>query len=329
MYNEFDKYINNLDQLLNIEYKDTWIEFLAGFVKYENYLKDKITEDDELNFSSQFKRLESEERSKPSIVFRGNEFNYLHYAVIMNRLEIIKSIFKIDSNFPINQKNSKNISAIGLAALFNHAEIFSYLLEIGADIKSEPILFLITIGRGNSTDVLRKYLSLKLIDYKDLLIRELIRYSKDSTVLRIMVENGFDLNTTYSGENLSTIILNINEIESIDKTKYILENKIDINYKSVRLKTPIYEVIQLKHFEILKLYVENGANLNYLNNDGYTPLDYFVVFNNYNNLKKNKDKRKIKDMVEYLIKNGAKFEFICDRSMLQQFIIGINYKFKK
>jgi hypothetical protein len=29
-------------------------------------------------------------------------------------------------------------------------------------------------------------------------------------------------------------------------------------------------------------------------------------------------------MVEYLIKNGAKFEFICDRSMLQQFIIGIN-----
>ena len=309
------------------------ISILKSFIRVDkDYLFKKGEESD---FIKYFKGLGSEER-RAQFVYSNLVGNYLHASVYFNNIDVVKVIFEVDPTFPLDELNSEKSTAIYIAASKNYLEIFSYLLAKGANIKEEYYSLLVSTAKGNSTDILRKLIStippdknLFLNTYDKLpLFVYICKNSKDSSLIQIMQENGFDLNTILKGRNLYPIVISESEEQSIEKTMYLLKNSLNINHIEIDMSTPIYHVINRGYLELLKIYIDSGAELNIINEKKMSPLDHAVISSNYSKGTR-EEKRLIKNIIESLISKGAKFYFIKDKFMLHHHIKIIKYKFNK
>lgn len=160
-------------------------------------------------------------------------------------------------------------------------------------------------------------------------INTAINFSKSEKILRILLGNGANINSTYSwaGEGNSGEVINplftAISTENIDYINLLIKlgadpNILDSNYNGdtriydsyFTIGAPLVEAVSLGNMEIVKLLIKAGANVNFSTRKSYyirteknkygeysvmweTPLTVAIMNNN-------------KDLVELLIKCGAK-----------------------
>jgi len=67
----------------------------------------------------------------------------------------------------------------------------------------------------------------------------------------------------------------------LEKVKFLLDAKADVNSKDVRFQTPINLATKIGHLEIVQLLIEKGGNVNDEAEDGMTPLHCAAYFGHF------------------------------------------------
>lgn len=100
-------------------------------------------------------------------------------------------------------------------------------------------------------------------------------------------------------------------VTNIDMARLLIQAGADISSLGLNKKTPLISAAENRKPEVVVYLKEQGANMDAQDGSGYTALMHAVV--NYNNDKMYKNrKHKTKNIIEYLVKEGAKTDIVND-----------------
>ncbi|GBL99074.1 Ankyrin-1 [Araneus ventricosus] len=165
----------------------------------------------------------------------------LVYAVIGNRLNVLKCILQNTNSDIINMKLSMDTTPLHLCVLFNLVDILKFLLENGACV--------------TDTDAFHR----KPGDINDQMRPVLKEIEKRKRINHILV----------CTEYLRNAIID----ESIEDVRICILGEASVNAKIIQL-TPLHYVAENGNEQIADILLEKNANPNILDADGLTPLHY-------------------------------------------------------
>lgn len=203
----------------------------------------------------------------------------LSIAVSNDNLEILK--YLIDKKAKINKKNKygKTILDIAIEEKYRfNDQIIKYLMDLDAKIGNYSCLALAVEKKFDESIIIYlvehgAYINGKNFNGKTPLDISINNYDKNIT--EYLIECGAEINDPLS-------LVNAIELEFSEKTiKYIIDQNVDINVKSVDGDTPLIFSIMNEREYLIKLLIENGAKLK--NDDNISeesPLT-FMIRNNF------------------------------------------------
>lgn len=170
-------------------------------------------------------------------------------ACLFGNLEVIK--FLVKNGVDINGGNIKG-DPIGTAAEYGNTSTVAYLINNGADINAVP-------------------------EYEDC--------PKDSSALmkaahsgyldivKLLVENGADLEYQNETADNVTVIISAAKRGSLHILEYLIKEGANINYQDKNGETALMAAVNSDYIDNVKLLVKYKADKNLRNNDGCTALD--------------------------------------------------------
>ncbi|XVF21859.1 hypothetical protein REPUB_Repub12eG0125700 [Reevesia pubescens] len=190
----------------------------------------------------------------------------LHYAAAINRVDLIKVLFRAYKNLDLNSVDFCGRTPIHIAASHGYAEVIRFCSSVGGnpeilDINRCTPLHL--AAQGGHFDAVECLL-------------EVSRYAKyalneqGKTAFTLAVENGhsnlFDLLHLGDALNRAARIDNVNGIKSC------LAEGANVNGKDQNGWTPLHRAAFKGRIESVKVLLNNGAQVNLVDDNGYAPL---------------------------------------------------------
>ncbi|OEJ14534.1 hypothetical protein BFL38_05715 [Brachyspira hampsonii] len=281
-------------------------------------------------------------------------FTALMYAALMGYDDIAKLL--IEEGTDVNIKDNAGATALMYAARNTNYEMAEFLLKNGADVNirdtsGETALYYSikhdSFGQENAIKILNlliKYgadVNTKDNDGASLLdVSYRISFDKNKEMFKILVENGFDLESriktgisdydydytplmiaalrndydmvkylldkganpnTANNENKTALTI-ANDYGKFDISKLLIQQGANINTQDEHGLTALMNAAMIGDYEMVKFLLENGANINTKDNDGNTVLYYNIRYDHYEKEEKLENAKKIFNL---LIKYGA------------------------
>ena len=220
-------------------------------------------------------------------------------AVKRDNMEVTKELLRL--NYDLQMPKNNGVTALGIAALSNKLEMFSMLIDAGADpahSNSQGIGALYLAIKGKSTNIIEALIRLKVpifnneaqkADNSPIFYAIKAKYME---ALEIFADLGtqqmnFYINST--GHNALTYAASIGNFEAVD---YLSQRGMLPDVEDRDGKTVLVRVLEAYNFELANKLIRRGANVNSVNREGKTALSIFLLQHRT-------------PIVEYLIKNQA------------------------
>jgi ankyrin repeat protein len=193
------------------------------------------------------------------INIKDQQDNYLlSYAVLFNRLEIIKLLVKKEVKIDIVDSDERSI--LYFAIKLDYIDIIEHLLIVNKD-----------------------YIGISIIDIRDKISKIALHYAieyKNLVAIKLMLEYGSNVNTTDDAGN-NSLHMSVYS-RNIDICKMILQYNININAKTQHGDTALHLACNLQEIGIIKLLLDNNKiNVNKQDYErGFTPLHSSISVNN-------------------------------------------------
>ncbi|MBW5397594.1 ankyrin repeat domain-containing protein, partial [Brachyspira pilosicoli] len=221
----------------------------------------------------------------------------------------------IEEGTDVNIRDKAGATALMYTARDTNYEMVEFLLKNGADVnirdtEGDTALYYSiehnSRGQKNETENAIKILNL-LIKYGadvntkndkgtsllDVSYRISQSFDKNKEMFKILVENGFDLESKINDDSSDYTPLMIAVYkEDYDMVKYLLDKGANPNASNNENKTALMIAIANNNFDISKLLIQQGANINTQDEYGYTALMRAAMIGSY-------------EMVKFLLENGA------------------------
>lgn len=195
---------------------------------------------------------------KIDINIKDQTENYIiTYAVLHNRLDIIKNLH--EKNVKLDILDSDNRSILYIPIKYGYDEILEYLLKINYEM-----------------------IGVSIVDIKDRNFKTPIHYAilnKNMLAIKKLLEANCNLNTT---DNKGYNALHYSILSrDLDIVKIILPGIININTRTSSGETSLHLAVNLQQIEIAEFLIKNGINVNYQDySHEFTALHYAVSINN-------------------------------------------------
>jgi ankyrin repeat protein len=191
-------------------------------------------------------------------------YNAFHIAVETGVLDTVKFLLDKDSDL-INKTNSKNgLTPLHIAALAGNEEVFSYLVEKGAD-------FSLTDSKGKTA---KDYLEEKKEMSKKLL-EEVESGSLES--IQRLVNLGADIKIKDRRERTLLHVLAQNKSQQSGEIyEYLINKGLDIEVRDKLEQTPLHHAAYYGNLSGVKVLIKHNANMNVESRDGERPLNYAI-----------------------------------------------------
>jgi len=212
----------------------------------------------------------------------------LHHAIIRNKPELVKKLLQLKAD--PNILSSFNYSPLMFAAQYSDFDIFNILIAYGAD--------------PSIKDNDGKKIGEKTRNNTPIIIEAVAQ--NNYNVVKILLENGADVNATMDSETTLLMIASLNKNDSYKIVSLLIKKGADVNacnnkgstallYSSLRGKTEVVKLLlkkganpnhpnsittplmiaaSQKEYEICKMLIEKGADKYAVDEKGITVLDY-------------------------------------------------------
>ncbi|MEI0612043.1 ankyrin repeat domain-containing protein [Brachyspira pilosicoli] len=221
----------------------------------------------------------------------------------------------IEEGTDVNIRDKAGATALMYTARDTNYEMVEFLLKNGADVNIRDITGETALyysiehnsrGQENERENAIKILNL-LIKYGadvntkndegtsllDVSYKISESFDKNKEMFKILVENGFDLESRINDDSSDYTPLMIAVYkEDYDMVKYLLDKGANPNTANNENKTALMIANDEGNNNIVKLLIQQGANINTQDEYGITVLMYAAVSGNY-------------EMVKFLLENGA------------------------
>lgn len=100
------------------------------------------------------------------------------------------------------------------------------------------------------------------------------QFDKWIEVIKILLENGADINTRYKKYGNRTALIHASELGILPAVKFLFESGADIRLKDQYEASALHRAALYGHYEVVKFLLENGAEVSSRTEDGETPLKW-------------------------------------------------------
>lgn len=132
------------------------------------------------------------------------------------------------------------------------------------------------------------------------------QFDKWIDVIKILLENGADINTRYKKYGNRTALIHAGEFGILPAVKFLLESGADIHLKDQYQASALHRAALYGHYEIVKFLLENGAEVNSRTDDGETALKWAKEGQKDAQNSKSSDSENFEETVRILKDFGAK-----------------------
>lgn len=192
--------------------------------------------------------------------------NTLTWCCFYGNLDIVKYYINIGTN--VNTKRLNGMSLLHEAAIGGHLNVVKYLSTKGANVKAID-----NLGRSPLDCTLE---------------------NRAYDVTLFLFKMNSPINTNY-GEDMGGSFLSHALMDGqLEIAKYCLKNGFNVNAKlGYYSDSLLHNAVYGGHLNIIKYLISKNVDYNYINNRGWTPLDYAILYNKTN-------------IINYLTSIGAK-----------------------
>jgi ankyrin repeat protein len=182
----------------------------------------------------------------------GEDFNALHYAIVLNRKEVVEYLIasgaNVDARVGVERsRNDAGRTALALAAIRGYTDIGMLLLNAGADPEAS-----------------REY---EGHNWKTNAVSCAIEYNRNALV-DAFVANGIDVSRPISVRSTDKVTVPILAIASkhgsIDQVKRLVEQfkvPVTYNYSIIEL-SPLHDSVRYGNYDVAKYLIGKGADVN-------------------------------------------------------------------
>jgi len=228
------------------------------------------------------------ENSDIDINIKDKNNNYIiSYAVINNRLDIIKVLIKKSARIDILDSDDRTILYYPIKYGYN--DILDYLLEVNKELIGVNI---INIRDKNSKTPLHYSIVNKNIyalnklfenganpNYTDIKGYNLLHhavFTRDENICKIVIPHIANINmVTLSGDTALHFSCNL---QLIDISKMIIDAKINVNIQDYQHEfTPLHYAVNLNLIDLVEYLLKNNANPNMQDIFGNTVIHYAIL----------------------------------------------------
>lgn len=191
----------------------------------------------------------------------------LHDAAILNKPSMMKSL--LNANLNIEASDNVDMTPLHYAALYARPEIISILAQHGAQIDAinkfshTPLLSLTTIHNNSIITFIREY-------YKEV---------QEAKAVKVLVDNGANINATDLERNTSLHWAAIHGIPEV--IEELIKLGASINARNTDGNTPLHTAVLQKSTKTVDILLNSGADTTIKNRIGYTPLTLCTLEENY------------------------------------------------
>lgn len=226
-----------------------------------------------------------------NIVNEQNHQSYipLHFAVIYNKLEIIKLL--ITNGADINAKDNQKHTPLFLAVTRCHLPIVEVLSEHDADINTQsnfnsPLFLAFKEQQEYIAEILTKALLDSLIKKNtsvDIMRREInnvLKFSLQFNCLKVFqyLVNQHKDYVHVQNESGETPLHLASRYGCLKAVEFLVNNNCSVDIQNKHKETPLHLAALYGHCVVVKYLVNNKANIHIKNEDNETPLDLAVKY---------------------------------------------------
>jgi ankyrin repeat protein len=227
-----------------------------------------------------------------NINVRDDQHNYLlTYAIILNKLDIVKLL--IDNGSKIDITDIYNKSLLIIPITYSYYDILELLLNINKnnigvsiiDIKDKdmktPLHYAIDIQNIKAISLLLEYgANPNTCDKNGYNSLHLAVKSRSYDICKLILKYIHDINSRYNtGENALHIACNL---QLVDITRLLIENKINVNIQDFSHEiTALHYATLLNNKELVAILLTHNANPNLQDSFGNTVMHYCLIENNF------------------------------------------------
>jgi ankyrin repeat protein len=236
-----------------------------------------IENDDFEKFEKEFSK--KKDKTEKITYLKFTDWTYLHIACYNESIGIVKSIFNIFPDFPVDIQDDRGLTPLVRSIAKENCEMVKFLISKGAslDVPMNGDLKAIHFALQNGNTDLRAFCINEYgIDNLDNLAFISIAQILKVEEIKHLRTLGVEFDPLELKEILIRVILSDDSKEHIlENLRYFLDLKFDPNEEHETWGGPIYQAIEKGYLECVKLLIAHGAKIHFENieTESITPLD--------------------------------------------------------
>ena len=197
---------------------------------------------------------------------KTDSFTALHLAVLMNKLNMIKSLTEIDAS--VNLTDESKITPLNIAVANENFKIVGCLLNHGAINTCVP-----------ADEVEKIPLMVAIMNDNPHMVKVLLAYKAKVDFVAKLKNNGGLVSPL-------TLAMKCKKANHMAIINYLIEHKADLNFPTALNRTALHQAVIWECEDVLPNLIQNGGNINAKDKNGKTPLHLALERNHLNFAKK-------------------------------------------